>query len=136
MLDTSYSYLINCGVHVGHSLVNSHRFCGWMVLAQRQQVLLIDLTKFLYMFSKAILFLQAAVRLRHPLWFVTLDPLKASIVRQSSKLCGEYYVSSGWIGGLITNFLLVSTTSWVRSLYLSPVVHSAKQRLRKDTYSN
>lgn len=67
MLETSYHYLISCGVHVGHSLANSHRFCGWMVLAQRQKVLLIDLSKFILMLSKGLLLLQHAVRFRHPL---------------------------------------------------------------------
>jgi ribosomal protein S2 len=65
-----------------------------MVLAQRQKVLLIDLSKFLYMFSKGILLLQYAVRLRQPVWFISLDPMKASIVRKASQWCGEYHVST------------------------------------------
>lgn len=65
-----------------------------MVLAQRQKVLLIDLSKFIHMFSRGLLLLQHAVRFRHPFWFITLDAMKASIVRKVSKLCGEYSVTS------------------------------------------
>lgn len=136
MLETSYHYLISCGVHVGHSLANSHRLCGWMVLAQRQTVLLIDLSKFIHMFSRGLSFLQNAVRFRHPFWFITLDAMKASIVRKVSKLCGEYHVTSCWIGGLLTNFLSLSSNSWIRYMYLSPLVHSAKQRLRRELYED
>lgn len=136
MLETSYHYLITCGVHVGHSLLNSHRFCGWMVLAQRQKILLIDLSKFLYMFSKGIRMLQTAVRFRHPIWFISLDPMKGSVVRIASKFCGEYHVSTHWIGGLLTNYLSISRNSWWRYLYLSPMIHSAKQRLRQEIYED
>lgn len=136
MLEPSYHYLISCGVHVGHSLANSHRLCGWMVLAQRQKVLLIDLSKFIHMFSRGLSLLQHAVRFRHPFWFITLDAMKASIVRKVSKLCGEYSVTSCWIGGLLTNFLSLSRHSWIRYMYLSPLVHSAKQRLRRELYED
>ena len=136
MLETSYHYLITVGVHVGYSIKNSHRFCGWMVLAQRQKILLIDLSKFIYMLSRGILCVQTAVRFRHPVWFITLDLLKSATVYQAAQSCGEFAVGGSWIGGLITNFILVSETSWWRYSYLSPLVHSAKQRLRKDIYDN
>lgn len=121
---------------MGHSLINSHRLCGWMVLAQRRRILLIDLSKFIYMLSKGLQIFHHIVRLRHPVWFITLDPMKASVVRQASRACGEYHVSSVWIGGLLTNFLLISGTSWLRYTYFSSLVHSAKQRLRKDIYED
>ena len=107
-----------------------------MVLAQREKVLLIDLSKFIYMLSKGLILLQAAVRLRQPVWFVTLDAMKASTVQQAALACGEFYVGTNWINGLITNFLAITATSWVRYHYKVSIVHSAKQRLRQDIYNN
>jgi small subunit ribosomal protein S2 len=107
-----------------------------MVLAQREKVLLIDLSKFIYMLSKGLLLVQAAIRLRQPVWFVTLDTMKASTVQQAALACGEFYVGTNWINGLITNFLEITSTSWVRYHYRAHLVHSAKQRLRQDIYNN
>lgn len=100
----AFESLIFYGVHIGHSYRNSNNYCSWMVFGIREGVFLINLYKFMYMLRAGFFVLNSTVRSLSPIWFVNLDATAYLHVKHSALSCGEYWVTSNWISGLITNY--------------------------------
>ena len=108
-LKTSLNYvqLIWAQVHIGHSWANTILFATWFLQAFRQGLSLINLWKFLLTFSLAINFFSSAVACSGPVWFINLERSTDLYVRFSAQDCGEFSVTTGWIGGLVSNTMVV-----------------------------
>jgi small subunit ribosomal protein S2 len=101
---TTFIQLLNVGVHLGHSVQNTTPYAAWMILGQRQGSLLINLFKFIYMFRAGFFILQGVIRRRSPIWFINLDGASDAIIKTSALNCGEYWVTSHLINGLLSNY--------------------------------
>jgi ribosomal protein S2 len=135
MWEFSYNYLVSFSVHIGHSIKNSSPFCAWMVLAKRQDILLINLFKWTFMMHWGLSVFEAAVISRSPVWFVSLDPIKSAIVRLSAMYCGEFNVTSGWISGMLSNYYMICL-SWAKNRSLAAFVRPTLQKRLSDIYDH
>lgn len=135
MWEITYNYLVSCSVHIGHSIKNSSPFCSWMVLAKRQDILLINLYKWTFMMQFGIGVFETAVLSRTPVWFVTLDPIKSSIVRVCAMSCGEFNVTAGWISGMLSNYFMICL-SWAKNRIRPAYVRPALQKRLADIYDH
>lgn len=102
-----FANLVAYGVHLGHSVFSSLKFCAWMIKGQRKGIFLIDLFKFVYMFRAGYYALEIAIRGRNPVWFINLDKTSSLLVKFPALECGEFWVVENWIRGMISNYFTV-----------------------------
>ena len=100
-----YYQLINNSVQIGHNCKNCEFFSGWFVFALRENVTIIDLFKTSISLKYAFSVLSATINVHGPIWFVGLDTVKRSYLMMAALMCGEYFLVSQWINGLISNYL-------------------------------
>lgn len=103
-LKITYSQLLLYGVHVGHSFANSILFAAWLVYARTKNILIINLYKTLLMWKLGFRCISKACWQRSPVWFLNLDTSFSGIVQYSSSLCGEFYWTTKWLHGFISNY--------------------------------
>jgi small subunit ribosomal protein S2 len=98
------SQLVLKGVHVGHSIANTPLFASWMLFAFRQNTWFINILKTYHLFRKATKLLKFVVHRRKPIWFINLDQAMSQVIKFAALRCGEFYVNTFWIRGMLCNF--------------------------------
>lgn len=105
--DLCYTNLVNYGVHIGHKFENTSLYSAWMVYGVRQQIVIINLFKFVYMFKVGFNSLEHIIRFFGPIWFINLDSFSDRYVRTPAQDCGEMWVTKFWINGMVSNYASV-----------------------------
>lgn len=100
--------LVSLGVHIGHRYYNSTIYAAWMIYAYRQDICIINLTKFIRYFRVGFTFIDGSLFRYRPVWFVNKDESFDKYVRYAANRCGEFSSSIYWINGLLSNFHVVS----------------------------
>ena len=77
-----------------------------MLLSLRQDVWIINVDKTVYMFRLSFLILKHIVLTRGPVWFINLDQSVERFVRYFALRCGEFFCSSVWVRGLLSNYMV------------------------------
>ena len=103
----TYNQLIKYNVHIGHSLKNTSLLASWMLLGIRQDIWLIDIDKTLSLFRISFSILRHVILFRGPVWFINLDVSVEKFIRFFAFRSGEFFCSSGWIRGLLSNYMTV-----------------------------
>jgi len=98
--------MINCGMHIGHSIQNTLLLASWLLFKYRQNIWFINLQISLKMFKIAFKVLKFIVGVFGPIWFVSLDKAVERYISHTAKLCGEFFCSS-WVNGMISNFRFI-----------------------------
>jgi small subunit ribosomal protein S2 len=105
----TYNQLIKHNVHIGHSLKNTLLLASWMLFGIRQDIWLINIDKTLSIFRISFSVLRHIVSARGPVWFINLDVSVEKFIRFFALRSGEFFCSSGWIRGLLSNYMTVGT---------------------------
>jgi small subunit ribosomal protein S2 len=105
-----YWQLLLYGCHVGHSFKNSIIFSGWMIYTYRQDILIINLFKTIWLLRIGYKALNAASKLLGPTWFINLNKSLDLYTIYSAKQAGEFSYVTYWIYGMISNWLVLGTT--------------------------
>ena len=104
MADVGLKDLLQAGVHFGHQ---THRWNPKMrkyIFAERGGIYLIDLKKTLRELNRARELVHETVRGGGSVLFVCTKQQVADIVRAEAERSGSYYVTTRWLGGMLTNF--------------------------------
>lgn len=105
----SMKELLEAGVHFGH---RTHRWNPKMkryIYGGRNGIYIIDLHQTLKLFEEARKFIQDVVSQGEVVLFVGTKKQAQEAVESSAKQCGMYYVSSRWLGGMLTNYRTIQT---------------------------
>jgi ribosomal protein S2 len=78
-----------------------------MLLGIRQDIWLINIDKTLSIFRISFSVLRHIVSARGPVWFINLDVSVEKFIRFFALRSGEFFCSSGWIRGLLSNYMTV-----------------------------
>jgi small subunit ribosomal protein S2 len=95
--------LLDAGLHFGHQTKRWNPKMRPYIFDKRNGIHVIDLTQSLAQLQKAQEFLAGIVASGRGVLFVGTKKQAQTTVREVSKMCGQYSVTSRWLGGTLTN---------------------------------
>jgi small subunit ribosomal protein S2 len=96
--------MFEAGIHFGHKKSNWNPKMSPYVFGLKNNIYIIDLEKTMEELEKAINFIKEAKENDGKILFVENRSQSQFLVEETAKKCNMPYVTSRWIGGLMTNF--------------------------------
>lgn len=96
--------MFDAGVHFGHKKTNHHPKMEPYICGIKNNIQIIDLGKTAEGLENSLKFIEEIVKNNGKILFVGIRPQCYQIVKETAEKCRMPYVSSRWIGGLLTNF--------------------------------
>ena len=106
----TYWQLLLWGCHVGHSFKNSIIFSAWLVYTYRQNILIINLFKTMWLLKNGYNSLTAASKVLGPIWFINLNKSVEMFTTYAAKQAGEFSYTTYWLHGMISNWITFGVT--------------------------
>jgi len=100
--------MLKAGVHFGHQVGKWHPKMDPYIFTTKDGVHIIDLIKTQETLQSAADFAKKITAGGGKILFVGIKKQSKSIVEKYAKECGMPYISTKWIGGLLTNFSNIS----------------------------
>jgi small subunit ribosomal protein S2 len=99
--------LLEAGVHFGHQAKRWNPKMKKYIFGERNGIYIIDLQKTLKLFKEAYEFVRTASSEGKDILFVGTKKQAQDAITEEAKRCGMYYVSSRWLGGMLTNYATI-----------------------------
>lgn len=99
--------LLEAGVHFGHQAKRWNPKMKKYIFGERNGIYIIDLQKTLKLFKEAYEYVRTASSEGKDILFVGTKKQAQDAITEEAKRCGMYYVSSRWLGGMLTNFTTI-----------------------------
>ena len=99
--------MLEAGVHFGHQTRYWNPRMAPYIFGARGKIHIINLEKTLPLFTDAMNFISGLAQKRGTLLFVGTTRSARETLPEEAKRCGMPYVSSRWLGGMLTNFRTV-----------------------------
>jgi small subunit ribosomal protein S2 len=99
--------LLEAGVHFGHQAKRWNPKMKKYIFGERNGIYIIDLQKTLKLFKEAYDFVRTAASEGKDVLFVGTKKQAQDAITEEAKRCGMYYVSSRWLGGMLTNYATI-----------------------------
>jgi small subunit ribosomal protein S2 len=99
--------LLEAGVHFGHQAKRWNPKMKKYIFGERNGIYIIDLQKTLKLFKEAYEFVRTAASEGKDVLFVGTKKQAQDAITEEAKRCGMYYVSSRWLGGMLTNYATI-----------------------------
>src|SRR3989304_6780359 len=96
--------LLEAGVHFGHQTKRWNPKMKKYIFGERNGIYIIDLQKTMANFDSACEYLKEVASQGKDVLFVGTKKQAQDAITEEAKRCGMYYVSSRWLGGMLTNF--------------------------------
>ena len=100
--------LLEAGVHFGHQTKRWNPKMKEFIYGQRNGIYIIDLQKTIKVFKEGLAFVKGVSESGKDVLFVGTKKQAQDIVRDAAQKCESSYVNQRWLGGLLTNFKVVS----------------------------
>ncbi len=99
--------LLEAGVHFGHQAKRWNPKMKKYIFGERNGIYIIDLQKTLKLFKEAYEFVRTSAAEGKDILFVGTKKQAQDAITEEAKRCGMYYVSSRWLGGMLTNYMTI-----------------------------
>ncbi len=96
--------LLECGVHFGHQTRRWNPKMKRFIFGERKNIYIIDLQKTLRYFKYTYNVVKTAASEGQTVIFVGTKKQARSAVKEHAQRCGMPYVSTRWLGGMLTNY--------------------------------
>ena len=96
--------LLECGVHFGHQTRRWNPKMKKFIFGERKNIYIIDLQKTLRYFKYTYNVVRDAAAEGQTVLFVGTKKQARSAVKEHAERCGMPYVSTRWLGGMLTNY--------------------------------
>ena len=96
--------LLEAGVHFGHQTRKWNPKMKKYIFAARHDIHIIDLEKTATLVEEAYSYVVEMVKTGKTVLFVGTKRQAQDAIREEAERCGQYYVNSRWLGGMLTNF--------------------------------
>ena len=106
--EISINELWEAGVHFGHKTSSWNPQMAPYIYGEKNGLHIIDLRQTLGLLKLAQKIIHKTVKENGRVLFVGTKVQAAGIVAEYAKKCGQYYVTSRWLGGTLTNWSTVS----------------------------
>lgn len=100
--------LLEAGVHFGHRSRRWNPKMKPFIFGKKNDIFIIDLEKTLDRIKLGAEAVRRTVEMGQDVLFVGTKPQAKPIIEEEAKRCGAFYVNERWLGGLLTNFDVVS----------------------------
>lgn len=100
--------LMEAGVHFGHHTRRWNPLMTPYVYGVKDKIHIINLNKTAPLLHKALVALEAIVAAGGKVLFIATKHQAKEIVKDAAERCGQFYVNSRWLGGMMTNWTTVS----------------------------
>jgi small subunit ribosomal protein S2 len=133
-VDISVENLFQKSVHYGHKVSKTHPAFSSFVFTKQNNVSIIDLAVTKACLQEVWNVLYEGAKKNKRVLFVGTKDICSSLVKKYALECGQYYVNTKWLGGMITNFKSISAdkiTELESCLAESKAVNYSKQELIK-----
>ncbi len=100
--------MIESGVHFGHKTRRWNPRMAPYLFGIRNDIHIIDLQQTTPLLKRALQTVKEVVAGNGRVLFVGTKPQASPIIAEYAKRCGQYYVNSRWLGGMLTNWNTVS----------------------------
>jgi len=101
--------LLEAGVHFGHRAKRWNPKMEKFIFGKRSGIYIIDLEKTLEKIREAQEFLKNLVKEEKDILFVGTKKQAQGVIKEIAQACNMPYVVDRWVGGLLTNFKVVSS---------------------------
>jgi small subunit ribosomal protein S2 len=108
--DFSMRQLLEAGAHFGHQ---AHRWNPKMspyIFGTRNNIHILDLSQSVPMLSRALQAVSDTVARGGRVLFVGTKRQASEQLAEAAGRCGQYYVNSRWLGGMLTNWKTISAS--------------------------
>ncbi len=99
--------MLEAGVHFGHQTRFWNPRMSSFIFGDRNKIHIINLEKTLPLFNDATNFLSSVAAKRGKILFVGTKRSASEVIKKEAERAGMPYVSSRWLGGMLTNFKTV-----------------------------
>jgi small subunit ribosomal protein S2 len=99
--------LLEAGVHFGHQAKRWNPKMKKYIFGERNGIYIIDLQKTLKLFKEAYDFVRNESALGKDILFVGTKKQAQDSITEEAKRCGMYFISSRWLGGMLTNYATI-----------------------------
>ncbi len=96
--------LLECGVHFGHQTRRWNPKMKKFIFGERKNIYIIDLQKTLRYFKYTYNVVKEAAAEGQTIIFVGTKKQARAAVKEHAERCGMPYVSTRWLGGMLTNY--------------------------------
>ncbi|MEA3492155.1 MAG: 30S ribosomal protein S2 [Campylobacterota bacterium] len=96
--------LLECGVHFGHQTRRWNPKMKKFIFGERKNIYIIDLQKTLRYFKYTYNVVRDAAAEGQTVLFVGTKKQARSAIKEHAESCGMPYVSTRWLGGMLTNY--------------------------------
>ncbi len=99
--------LLEAGVHFGHQAKRWNPKMKKYIFGERNGIYIIDLQKTLKLFKEAYEYVRTSASEGKDILFVGTKKQAQDAITEEAKRCNMYYVSSRWLGGMLTNYTTI-----------------------------
>jgi len=99
--------LLEAGVHFGHQAKRWNPKMKKYIFGERNGIYIIDLQKTLKLFKEAYDFVRTSSGQGKDILFVGTKKQAQDAITEEARRCGMYYISSRWLGGMLTNYATI-----------------------------
>ncbi len=99
--------LLEAGVHFGHQTKRWNPKMKEYIFGERNGIYIIDLQKTLKLFKDAMRYVGEMAAAGKTVLFVGTKRQAQEAIAEEATRCGQFYVNSRWLGGLLTNMVTV-----------------------------
>ncbi|MBP5426467.1 MAG: 30S ribosomal protein S2 [Clostridiales bacterium] len=100
----SMKQLLEAGVHFGHQTRRWNPKMAEYIFTERNGIYIIDLQKTVKKVEDAYYFIREVVMNGEEILFVGTKKQAQDAIKEEAERCGQYYVNTRWLGGMLTNF--------------------------------
>lgn len=100
----SMKQLLEAGVHFGHQTRRWNPKMAEYIFTERNGIYIIDLQKTVRKVDEAYFFVRDIAMGGGEVLFVGTKKQAQDSIREEAQRCGQYFVNSRWLGGMLTNF--------------------------------
>jgi small subunit ribosomal protein S2 len=108
MSELSVQDLLQAGAHFGHQTHKWNPKMKKYVYGERNGIYIIDLQQTVPLAKKAYEFLKKTSQSGKTVLFVGTKRQASDLVKKVAEDCGAYYVTSRWLGGMLTNYKTIA----------------------------
>jgi small subunit ribosomal protein S2 len=108
MSELNLKSLLEAGAHFGHQTEKWNPKMKKYVYGEKNGIYIIDLAKTIPLAKDAYDFLKKTASEGKPVLFVGTKRQAADVVTKAAQDCGANYVTSRWLGGMLTNYKTVA----------------------------
>ncbi|MBN8828598.1 MAG: 30S ribosomal protein S2 [Sphingobacteriia bacterium] len=102
--------LLDAGVHFGHKTMRWNPKMAPYIYGEKDGVHIVDLGQTAPLLHRALVTVHEVIRNNGRVLFVGTKKQASDIISEEARRCGQYYVNSRWLGGMLTNWPTVSAS--------------------------